>query len=208
LIVFLPDHQNTLYGQNDMVPSVSVGTGCDLFNEASVQGGPEYLDLMYNKYFPKVYSYCLSFSRNRDDAFDMAQDVFLKAISHIESFEGASAFSTWLFSITRNHCISEATKRSRVRFEEVHLAAQVPADDNLYEEFEERLANEALEEDLDHFMDLLPEYDRMLLTLKYREKYSVKELQRAFNLSTSAVKMRLYRARRRMEEIIEVTRAA
>ena len=61
---------------------------------------------------------------------------------------------------------------------------------------------------LNYYIDLLPEMDKQMLELKYFHKYSISDLQKEFNLSNSAVKMRLLRARQRIEQIINARTAA
>ena len=160
------------------------------------------LGILYNRYYSKVYHKCLSFSKNQDNAFDLAQDILMKAFSNIESFKGSSKFSTWLFSITCNHCISNAAK-SKI---ECRLNASsdynIIADDIDNEEFEARQIREEMELKMDDYLMQLPENDGRMLNLKYRHNYSVKDLQNEFILSASAVKMRLLRARKKIEQII------
>jgi RNA polymerase sigma factor (sigma-70 family) len=172
------------------------------------QGNPHSLGALYTRYYSKVYHTCFSFTRNQDDAFDLAQDVMLKAFSNLESFEGDSSFSTWLFSITRNYCISQTAKRKRFYYEDVQLVHNVPVDHLDPEEMESRKKKEQLETELCNYLDFLPAGDKRLLELKYFHNYSIKDLQREFKLSASAVKMRLLRARQRMEQILEVGIAA
>lgn len=170
----------------------------------------EYLSLgqLYKTYFPKVYHTCYSYAKNQDDAFDLAQDVMLKAFNHIEAFQGKSSFSTWLYSITRNHCLSTLSKKKLLYHEDVHTAYNLIAEEFDTEEMENREKKEQMELELKHYIDLLPENDKRMLELKYFQKYSVKDLQKEFDLSASAVKMRLLRARQRIEQIIEVRAAA
>ena len=52
-----------------------------------LKGDNHSVGILYGRYYPKVYAKCYSFSRNGDDAFDMAQEVLLKTICNIESFE-------------------------------------------------------------------------------------------------------------------------
>lgn len=163
---------------------------------------------LYTRYFPKVYHSCYSYAKNHDDAFDMAQDVMLKVFNNLETFEGKSTLSTWLFSITRNHCLSMMAKKRLLYYEDVHSAQNLAEDECSAEELEKREKKENLEFELQHFIDLLPENDKRMLELKYFHKYSVKDLQEEFSLSASAVKMRLLRARQRIEQILELRNAA
>ena len=163
---------------------------------------------IYNRYYQKVYQTCFYYTRNHDDAFDLAQDVMLKAFAHLEAFEGKSTFSTWLFAITRNHCLSILARKGRFFYEDVHTANKLMAEELSSEDFENRVKMEQLEQEIGNYLDLLPGKDKQLLELKYFHKYSVKELQQELNLSASAVKMRLLRARQRIEQILEFSAAA
>ncbi len=57
---------------------------------------------LFARHYERVARWCLRFTGNRDSAADLAQDVFLKAHRHLDSFRAASRFSTWLYSIVRN----------------------------------------------------------------------------------------------------------
>ena len=173
-----------------------------------LEGDKNCFGILYCRYYQKVYAKCYSFSRNGDDAFDMTQEVLLKAISNVESFGGNSKFSTWLYAVTNNYCISQSSKKSKKYYEDIVAANHILEDRLDKEDFEERLRWEALELNLDKYLKLLSEEERQLLILKYRKNYSVKDLQKEFDLSASAVKMRLLRARMKMSQIIALQEAA
>ena len=173
-----------------------------------LNGDSNCFGIIYSRYYQKVYAKCYSFSKNGDDAFDMTQEVLLRAICNVGSFKGNSKFSTWLYSITTNYCISQSSKKSKKYYEDIMAANHILADRMDEEDFEERLRWEALESNLDKYLKLLSEEERQLLVLKYRKNYSVKELQKEFDLSASAVKMRLLRARMKMSQIISLQEAA
>lgn len=158
--------------------------------------------VLYERYYSKVYSKCFSFALNHDDAFDMTQEILLKAISNSASFRGNAKFSTWLYSIAQNYCITHTVNRKKRYFEDFESVRRAIEERPRYEETETRNERERLEDNLDFFLALLPEFDRLMLELKYRSEYSVKELQKEFNLSASAVKMRLVRARSRMNQLL------
>lgn len=156
---------------------------------------PHLMAELYQRYAKKVYHKCLSFSKDHDKAFDLSQDIMIKAFEKLESFNSQSSFSTWLYAITFNHCVEATRKQKRRPVVPLH-----PMMDQASEEvdFSERLMWEKLEEQLQDFLAELPEDDRNILLLKYMEKRSVKEIQQRYQLSSSAVKMRLMRARKRV----------
>jgi RNA polymerase sigma-70 factor (ECF subfamily) len=173
-----------------------------------LKGDMDCFGVIYSRYYPKVYAKCYSFSRNEDDAFDMTQEILLKALSNLRSFGGNSKFSTWLYSIATNYCITQAAKKSRKYHEDVKAAYELLDERMDEDDYRERLKWEALESNLDEYLDLLPEEERQLLELKYRKNFSVKDLQKEFDLSASAVKMRLHRARMKVNQLISLEVAA
>lgn len=173
-----------------------------------LEGDNNCLGELYNRYYGKVYRKCLSFSKNQEDAFDLAQDILMKTFSNIESFKGSSKFSTWLFAITSNHCISQAVKSKRECPLHEGTDWNLMAEDPDGDEIEVRKNREDMELNIDDYLMRLPEIDRKMLELKYFHSYSVKELQREFNLTVSAVKMKLLRARLKMQQMMTDCKAA
>ena len=173
-----------------------------------LNGNNDSMGTLYGRYYSKVYYKCLSYSKNRDDAFDMAQDVLMKTFSNVSTFKGDSKFSTWLFSITHNHCISYAVKAKKEFAEDISKYNLLLIPDFHGDEYEDRYKMEEIESRLDEYLQHLPACDRKLLEMKYRQNYSVKDLQKEFKLSASAVKMRLLRARQKFDRILNTQEAA
>ena len=138
----------------------------------------------------------------------MTQEILLKAFCNIGSFGGNSKFSTWLYSIATNYCISQTRKKSKHYHEDIIKADQILADRMDEDEYKKRIKWEALESKLDEYLMMLSEEERQILVLKYRHNYSVKDLQEEFDLSASAVKMRLLRARTKMSQVMKLQDAA
>jgi RNA polymerase sigma-70 factor, ECF subfamily len=65
---------------------------------------------LFHRYHARVTSWCFRFTRNRGRALDLAQEVFFRAYRHRHGFRGDSRFSTWLYAIARNHCLSAIRK--------------------------------------------------------------------------------------------------
>jgi RNA polymerase sigma factor (sigma-70 family) len=160
-------------------------------------GKNECLGLLYERYYKKVYHKCLSYTKNPDIAFDVSQDILLKAFGKIATFRGNSSFSTWLFVITTNHCIAFLRKTKNIYFENIdsYLFLQ---DEN--QDFEERILYEYKEQSLAIELENISELERKMLILKYQNNYSITDLQKEFNMKASAVKMRLLRAKQKMEQ--------
>src|ERR1700722_10235865 len=65
---------------------------------------------VFERYYERVGSWCYKVTRNKDRTVDLTQEVFLKAFRSIHTFRGDARLSTWLYAITRNHCLSAIRK--------------------------------------------------------------------------------------------------
>src|SRR5215471_9260632 len=71
-------------------------------------------DKLMVRYSRPVYRVCYGFVENREDAMDLAQDVFIKAFEHLTSFRRESSLKTWLCQIAVNHCLNHVKKQQRI----------------------------------------------------------------------------------------------
>jgi RNA polymerase sigma-70 factor, ECF subfamily len=96
---------------SDWVQGLSDNALMLLFREAEVRTDVDALfDELYSRYRIRVSDWCRRFSRHRNHADDMAQDVFLRAFRYRHTFRGDATLSTWLYAITRNHCLTALKK--------------------------------------------------------------------------------------------------
>ena len=165
-------------------------------------GDPEGLGELYNLYFGWICQICRRYEAERDLVYDLTLDILIKAHQKIGSFEGNAKFSTWLYAIARNHCINFIEKRKNERVEPLDPTLINDEDNGSIEDAELRLENEMLLSQLDQCIRTLPASDQRMLAMKYYEAGSIRQLQEEFNLSASAVKMRLQRARLRLAQQI------
>ena len=92
-----------------------------------LNGEPNYFSFIVEKYQDIVFSIALKVLRNREDAEEMAQESFIKAYKSLHTFKGNAKFSTWLYRITYNSCISEVRKKKQyfVSTDDVELSHDV-----------------------------------------------------------------------------------
>lgn len=154
---------------------------------------------LYSRYYMLVFAKSLSFVKNTDDAADLAQDIMLRVMEKAGTFKQESKFSTWLYAITFNYCTDKVRKNKNRYCEsfgalDTHIDCAAEDQDLVFEnETKEKVAEEAL-------MAISRE-DHELLLMKYQLNKSIHELQSIYNLSASAVKMRLMRAREKAATI-------
>ena len=73
----------------------------------------ECLGILYRRFYPKVAYWCLRVCGSREEAADLAQEVFLRVHSRLGSFRGESRFSTWLYQVTRSVAINRGESNRR-----------------------------------------------------------------------------------------------
>ncbi|GAB4415619.1 MAG: RNA polymerase sigma factor [Bacteroidia bacterium] len=162
------------------------------------EGKTELFGILYDRYADKVYRKCISFVKDEEQAMDMAQDVLLKAFTQLSRFRGKSRFSTWLYAVTYNYCVETYRRQSRHIKLDIDRGPDIAENTSEVEQDLLGLRADKLRAALEH---ISPE-DKMILLLKYQDDVSIKELMDQLDISESAVKMRLARARQRVRELI------
>ncbi len=168
-----------------------------------LQGKQAAYATLVDRYQPYVFTLAMRYVNNREVAEELAQDVFVKAYRFLADFKGNSKFSTWLYTIVNTTCLSYLRKKSNgtVLLEEEkiigisdHQFAVKPVD---------ILEQKTTKQMLDSAIKLLSEDDARLLTLFYQAEQSVDEVGAIMGLTAINVKVRLFRARAKLKEILE-----
>ncbi|NNC84103.1 MAG: RNA polymerase sigma factor [Flavobacteriales bacterium] len=147
---------------------------------------------LYERYKTKVYHKCISFSKDQDEAKDLLHDVFLKTFTSLSRFSGRSSFSTWLYSITYNYCVDYARSKRKRRTEDIDERWDISDKDD---EKNERELMSMHAERLGSVLDRISPNEKAILLMKYQDGFSIKEIMGMLELSESAVKMRIKRAK-------------
>ncbi len=165
--------------------------------EAVRKGNVQAFSVLVEKYQNMVYSLALKLLKRPEDAEELAQDTFIKAYQKIDSYEGKSKFSTWLYSITYNACISELRKR-RIEFASIDDRQISDQDEMKMHDYYRETRKEDQEKYLNLALAKLPEDDQVLVTLYYYENQSMDEISTITGLTVSNIKVKIHRARKRM----------
>jgi RNA polymerase sigma-70 factor (ECF subfamily) len=168
----------------------------ELAAEAAREGsdGPAFVALV-GRFRERVWRICYRVMGQADDAQDAAQEVFVRLFQSRAKFDGRSKYSTWVHGVAVRTCLTLRRGRGRRRRHEdtageATIASHAP---------ETRAAQPGLALDLERMLSTLDEEDRALVVLKYAENYSYEELAQMFGLSPSACKMRVSRAREKIQ---------
>jgi RNA polymerase sigma factor (sigma-70 family) len=168
-----------------------------------LQGRQTAYTLLVDRYQQYVFTLVMRYVNNRELAEELAQDVFVKAYRYLADFKGNSKFSTWLYTIVHTTCLSHLRKKSEtmILLEEDKIIGL--SDNNFSEKPGDLLQQKNDKLMLDAAIRLLPGPDAELLTLYYQAEQSVEEIGEIMGLTMSNVKVRLYRARGKLKEILE-----
>ena len=136
-----------------------------------------------------------------EDVEDVGQDVFARLYYSLDQLRSAEVFEPWLYRLTRNATYDYLRKRRRsagVRMADIS-EEQVSGADAAQgaKEYEEQRRKAEIRETVQRLFDEISDEDRVLLTLKEIEGLSLKELMEIFKVKESAIKVRLFRARKR-----------
>lgn len=151
----------------------------------------EAFETLLTDYQDKVFRLCYSMLGDRAQAEDAAQDSFLRIWKAMDRYRGDSAVGTWVFSITRNVCLTAIAKRAARRSAPIEEA--------------ERATPQApgRERDMLRMVGQLPENYRQVVMLFYMEERSYEEVARMLDLPVGTVKTHLHRARLQLVTIVK-----
>jgi RNA polymerase sigma-70 factor (ECF subfamily) len=182
----------------------SVGTADDreLVRRAQKEEKEAFEELI-RRHQHRVFAVAGGILRKREDVEDIAQQVFVKAYFSLKRFDQRAAFSTWLYKITVNECWDLLRKKkvrplvyeSDLSEEQARQALSFAEKGNEGPDISERLA---ARQRVERLMEGLDERDRLMLILKEVEGFSIEEIAEALELNANTVKVRLFRARRRV----------
>jgi len=148
----------------------------------------------------KNYAFTIAYRiiGNREDAQEIAQDAFVKALKSLVRFKRTSKFTTWLYRIVHNMSISHIRK-TNIRFDTLDNMAGEVQGGGIIETLNQQERKVYVEAAL---QELGPE-DRSALTLFYLKELSLEEMAEISGAETNALKVRLFRARKRLGYILE-----
>lgn len=171
-------------------------------------GSAEAFEQLVLKYQTAVYNLCLRMTGDPEDAADMTQESFLKAWRNLESFQGNSAFSTWLYRLASNTCLDHlrSVKRkpqlSLVMEDEDGEAQALDVPDSAPSPEEQVIALDE-QSRLNDALQALEEDQRQILILRAVNGLSYTEIAEALHLKEGTVKSRLARAREQLRKKLQ-----
>lgn len=166
-------------------------------------GSDEAFTALVEAYQTHVYNLCYRMLGDAESAEDAAQETFLRAFQHLQRYDHARPFGTWLLSIAAHYCIDRLRRRrfSFTSFDEDEEGHMLELPDPAAPSPELETVRREQREQLQGFLQELNSVDRAAIVLRYWHDCSEAEIAAALNLTVSAVKSRLHRARRELGEL-------
>ena len=173
-----------------------------IYIDKVLEGNVNAYSVIVERHKNRVYNLAFRICCNHEEAEEISQDSFLKAYRALGSFRRKSSFSTWLYRIVYNTAISHVRtkKREILSLEDFPASA---ADFIGTGTTEEEAENEYRRSLLDFAFQKISDEERSLITLHYYEDLSTEEMSEVTGISKSNIKVKLFRARQKMLQVIE-----
>jgi len=173
-----------------------------------LNGNQQAYAVLVDRYQSYVFTLALRMVKGREDAEEIAQDVFIKAYKYLKDFRGASKFSTWIYTIVNNTAITFLRKKkldvhsldNEKVFETADSFDSGMRADTIEQKSRQQMVNQAIA--------LLNPDDAAIITLFYKNEQSLDEIAAILKIENNAAKVRLHRARTRLKEKMETYFAA
>jgi len=164
---------------------------------------------LFDKYHRRVFAIAMGVVKNQSDANDVTQEAFIKVHKHIETFQGASSFYTWLYRITMNLSIDHIRRKKSSRYvdyddaigrdggnvsDPANLTPSISGADPSRSQSRKELAAE-----IQAALSTLPPYHQQVIVLREIDGLSYEEIAKIMNVPKGTIMSRLFHARRKMQ---------
>jgi len=155
---------------------------------------------LYERHHKNVVSFCAKIINEREVAKDLTQDVFIKISQKLNELKEPQAFLKWMYQVARNICMDFLRTNKRIKFSELTELENLHEDIDTYAEMSEK---EEVINNVNILLEELEPLSKTLLIEKYYEQRTILDLSQEYGLSSSAVKMRLLRTKKRVESMFQ-----
>lgn len=159
-------------------------------------GERQAFELLVEKYKRLVYSVAMNMFKDKEDIYDVSQEIFLKIYKSLDKYNGEFKLSTWIVRISTNHCL-DILRKKRPQTVPLEKVAEISRKKDTPEE--KYIAQEEKRE-LREAIDNLPEKYKLLIVLFHKQGLSYNEIVEITGEPISIVKNRLFRARQMLKE--------
>ncbi len=166
----------------------------------SFQAGDEFAFVsLYNRYKGPVYAFCFKMVLSRDMAQDVLQETFLRVYENRDRLLSSDSFRSWIFTIARNQCLNHLRKANRMVTLEEDAVALQPVLETPVSVLEKSEQVELV----NRYLGQLKEDYREVIVLREYQNLSYEEIAAVTRTTVSAVKSKLFKARRKLADYME-----
>jgi len=174
----------------------------EYYIQQTLNGNVNDYAFLVEKYKHMVFTLTIRIVKNREEAEEVSQDVFVKAYKNLNNFKGESKFSTWIYKIAYYASLDLLKRNKRqISSENIDVIKERDlgnTDDSLkhlYDKERKQIINDALLK--------LNEDERVIITLYYFEELPIKEISKVVDLSEDNIKIKLFRSRKKLAELLK-----
>ena len=166
-----------------------------------ISGQTKNYAVLVKRYERLVFTLALRMLKNREEAEEISQDVFVKAFKSLATFKGNAKFSSWLYRITYNACLDTLSrKRKQPSLGDIEKIADIktPRTETIIDSMEKAVQQQLLKDCIAR----LNAEEAFLITIYYYEEQSISEIAQITDLTESNVKIKLYRSRKKLAKLL------
>ncbi len=172
------------------------------------KGHTDDVGVLIDRYESKIKRYLEKNIRTREDVSDIVQDVFIKAYTNIHRFDTQQRFSPWIYRIAHNEMVNYVKKKRSIPFSWFEPDILIPFLQESIEESALVTSDRAYEKErIEKILDKIPLAQREILTLYFYEELSYKEISDVLHIPIATVGVRLTRAKKQVEQLLQTTNA-
>ena len=151
---------------------------------------------LVKRYKDRLFNFVLRYFNNAEQAEDVVQDTLIKLYTHASYYKNIAKFSTWIFTIAKNNALTELRKNKRKQTDSLWTEDGKVIDINSKEEsLESKVQNEIAIDQLNKFLDEIPENFRMAVVLRDFQELSYEEISTILEIPIGTIKSRINRGR-------------
>ncbi len=155
--------------------------------------------ILVERYQNLVFTIAFRITNKREEAEEVAQDVFMKVYNSLGNFKGDSKFSSWLYRIAHNTALTKIRGRKE-EFKQIDTTTDFYSGAAVLNEAEQSFTKE----DLNKAINMLDPEEATIITLFYLSEQSLDEIAQILNIEANAAKVRLFRSRNKLREKMEL----
>ena len=174
--------------------------------EEFLEGNEQAFNILVKRHIKPVYNFLFQLSHDRSIIDDLAQETFVKAWKNIKKFDTERSFKAWIFTIAKNTAYDYFKKKKTIPFsnfvdDEGNNKLENLSDDSIL--LDEILDRKEVAKEIEEKLKEIPEKYRIILTLRYKEDFSLQEIAEILKVPYNTVKSGHNRALGKLKEVME-----